>query len=291
MATIPASDNEFPEVKFAEGAAPAAPASGLVIAYAKSDGLLYSKDDAGAETALGAAAHIADTSDAHDASAISVDPTGLTVVAGTDVQTAIGELDAGIAGGGIPAAIIDAKGDLIAGTAADTAARLAVAGTNGYVLAAASGETTGLIWQPAPARHGCLIYHNTTQTVSANYVPMNSEVYDSDGYHSTVSSTHAIVIPAGLGGLYLIEYGSNVSALAAGEFLRIQRIVTGPTTTQISTNNGGTAAVGSGYISGSCVYLLNATDTVALFFTGNRTLGHASAYEAQSHLSATLIGV
>jgi hypothetical protein len=39
--------------------------------------------------------------------------------------------------------IIDAKGDLIAGTAADTAARLAV-GTNNALLTAASGEATGL---------------------------------------------------------------------------------------------------------------------------------------------------
>jgi hypothetical protein len=51
-----ASENEFPKVTFAEGAAPGTPASGLVIAYAKADGLLYSKDDAGSETPLGAAA-------------------------------------------------------------------------------------------------------------------------------------------------------------------------------------------------------------------------------------------
>ena len=44
---------------------------------------------------------------------------------------------------GIPATIIDAKGDLIAGTAADTAARLAV-GANDSILTAASGEATGL---------------------------------------------------------------------------------------------------------------------------------------------------
>jgi hypothetical protein len=46
---------------------------------------------------------------------------------------------------GIPATIIDAKGDLIAGTAADTAARLAV-GTNGTVLIADSTAATGLKW-------------------------------------------------------------------------------------------------------------------------------------------------
>lgn len=49
---------------------------------------------------------------------------------------------------GIPATIIDAKGDLIAGTAADTAGRLAV-GANDLLLTAASGETTGLKYSGA----------------------------------------------------------------------------------------------------------------------------------------------
>lgn len=46
--------------------------------------------------------------------------------------------------------IWDAKGDLAVGTAADTAARLAV-GANTTILMAASGETTGLKWQATPA--------------------------------------------------------------------------------------------------------------------------------------------
>jgi hypothetical protein len=46
---------------------------------------------------------------------------------------------------GIAASIVDAKGDLIAATAADTVARLAV-GTNGQYLAANSATATGLEW-------------------------------------------------------------------------------------------------------------------------------------------------
>jgi len=42
--------------------------------------------------------------------------------------------------------IIDAKGDLIVGSAADTAARLAVGGTNGHVLTVNSGATNGVEW-------------------------------------------------------------------------------------------------------------------------------------------------
>jgi len=41
--------------------------------------------------------------------------------------------------------LLDAKGDLIAASAADTAARLAV-GTNGQFLTAQSGQATGLLW-------------------------------------------------------------------------------------------------------------------------------------------------
>ena len=48
----------------------------------------------------------------------------------------------------IQSTIVDAKGDLIVATAADTPARLAV-GTNGTVLTADSAEATGLKWAAA----------------------------------------------------------------------------------------------------------------------------------------------
>jgi hypothetical protein len=53
MALPTASDNVFPKLILSEGAAPAAPAAGQVKMYAKADGLLYWKDDAGTEYPVG----------------------------------------------------------------------------------------------------------------------------------------------------------------------------------------------------------------------------------------------
>lgn len=82
---------------YAEIAAPSTPASGKVRLYAKSDGLLYSKDDAGAETVVsGGGGGGGGASDAED---VTYDPTASGLSA-TDVQAALDEIVAGGGGGG-----------------------------------------------------------------------------------------------------------------------------------------------------------------------------------------------
>jgi hypothetical protein len=77
----------------------------------------------------------------------------------------------------VPKSIVDAKGDLIAATAADTVSRLAV-GTNGQVLTADSTAATGLKW--AATSGGTAIaaatdYVSTTEnTTSASYTGLTT---------------------------------------------------------------------------------------------------------------------
>lgn len=89
-------------------------------------------------------AHLVDAVDAHDASAISVSPTGN--LSSTDVQSALAELDSDITAGGIPGTIFDNKGELIGASAADTPAIVAAASANGLFLKSDSNQATGLVW-------------------------------------------------------------------------------------------------------------------------------------------------
>ena len=79
---------------------------------------------------------------------------------------------------------VDAKGDLMVGTAADTAARLAV-GTDGHLLTAASGEATGLIYALDPVTDavttkGDIVAATAADTLSRLGVGANDTVLTAD---------------------------------------------------------------------------------------------------------------
>jgi hypothetical protein len=76
-----------------------------------------------------------------------------------------------------PLVILDAKGDLISATAADTPARLAV-GTNGQVLTADSTTSTGLKWATA-ASGGMTLLSTTTLSGSVTTVSSIDQTYNS----------------------------------------------------------------------------------------------------------------
>ena len=73
--------------------------------------------------------------------------------------------------------LIDAKGDIIAATAADTPARLAV-GSNNTVLTADSAEATGLKWA-APSSGGMTLLSTTTLSGSTTTISSIDQNYKS----------------------------------------------------------------------------------------------------------------
>ena len=121
-------------------------------------------------------------------------------------------------------AIVDAKGDLIGATAADTPARLAV-GTNGQVLTADSTAATGLVWATPTAGSsfsGAYVTNSTNTTVANNTLTtlaFNTETYDTNTFHDNSTNNSRMTVPSGKAGYYLVTaYGQwDVNAVGRRE--------------------------------------------------------------------------
>jgi hypothetical protein len=87
--------------------------------------------------------------------------------------------------GGIQPTIVDAKGDLIAATAADTPARLAV-GANDTVLTADSAEATGLKWA-TPAGGGKVL--QVVNATSSTATTIATTTYTDTTLTATITPT------------------------------------------------------------------------------------------------------
>lgn len=130
---------------------------------------------------------------------------GATAIAalGQDIDTALVDLKGGTSGQVLakasgtdldfswvaidPLVILDAKGDLITATAADTPARLAV-GTNGHVLTADSTAATGLKWAAVAAGGKVLQVVNATTTTTTT---VTSTTYTDSGLSATITPSSA----------------------------------------------------------------------------------------------------
>jgi hypothetical protein len=211
----------------------------------------------------------------------------------------------GISGGGTSGTVtitnsmataIDAKGDLIVGTGADTFSKL-TAGTNTYVLTADSAEATGLKWA-APSGGGstyvgATVYaDNVFQAVSDSTltaIEFPSEDWDTDGFHSTSSNTSRITIPTGKGGKYQITAAAFLSASITGQMnLRIYKNGSAITGTGLQNGMFAFQYANSDKISGTCTVSGVATDYFEVFII--HTAAGGSKDIRYARLSADYLG-
>lgn len=184
---------------------------------------------------------------------------GATAIAalGQDIDTSLYELKGGTTGqvlsktsntdmdftwvaqddsNAIQNAIVDAKGDLIGATAADTPARLAV-GTNGQVLTADSTASTGLAWATATSVSGLTLISATAvsaaSTVNIDSVFTSTYTNYQIIYSGTASSGYAYIAL-----LYRVGGATDSNAKYEGY---VTRFNSASTTTQLYAYQNGTA--------------------------------------------------
>jgi hypothetical protein len=124
----------------------------------------------------------------------------------------------GISGGGTSGTVtvtnsmataIDAKGDLVAGTGADTFAKLTV-GANNTVLTADSAEATGLKWVAPSAGAsfvGCKAKKTAVQSIAnatVTKITFDSEYFDTDSIHDNSTNNTRFTVPSGKNGKWQV---------------------------------------------------------------------------------------
>jgi hypothetical protein len=145
----------------------------------------------------------------------------------------------GISGGGTSGTVtitndmattITASGDIVVGTGSGTYDNLPI-GTTGQILTADTTVSPYKVKWAAPAGGasfvGCAVYKGsgTAQTINnttTTIIEFNTELLDTDGFHSTTTNTGRITIPAGKAGKYLV-YG-RVSYLDNSTGVRAARL-------------------------------------------------------------------
>ena len=158
-------------------------------------------------------------------------------------------------------AIVDAKGDLIGATAADTPARLAV-GTNGQVLTADSTAATGIAWATPSGASGPAFYAFRTtsqQSFSQNTwtkVQLNGEKFDTDNCFDSTTNYRFTPTKAGYyqvtGSIYVSKTGQSQGIMSFYKNGSVYQIFYNNVNTSTEYTNGNSSLV---YLNGTTDYL------------------------------------
>jgi hypothetical protein len=131
------------------------------------------------------------------------------------------------AGAAIAKTIVDAKGDLIVATAADTVARLASSASNGDLLTVDTSTASGLKWATPAASGGMTLLSTTTLSGTSTTISTINQTYKhlylvGVGISTSASTEHYLRLNSDTGGNYYnaksaAEQGSVAGATSTGQ--------------------------------------------------------------------------
>jgi hypothetical protein len=115
-------------------------------------------------------------------------------------------------------------GDTIYSSSGSTPARLGI-GSTGQVLTVSGGVPTWATPSSGSTFAGVSLYKSGNQSIASGAgvnATFDTELFDTDGYHSNSTNTDRITIPSGKAGYYLLNARANFAASSTG--IRIGQI-------------------------------------------------------------------
>jgi hypothetical protein len=176
--------------------------------------------------------------------------------------------------------IVDAKGDLIAASAADTPARLAV-GTNGFALTADSTAVTGLAWT-AKSGPAFRAFRSATQNITQNTftkIQLDSETFDTN---SCFDSTTNYRFTPTLAGYY--QFNGKIRTTGTNVWYGIF-YKNGSDYSRYVEN----AVLGEGYSGSDIIYLNGTTDYVEMYIYSTGTGSSVDGGSNTTYMSGSWI--
>lgn len=176
------------------------------------------------------------------------------------------------------------------GTIAGTASIVNIVGSGGTVAVSGGTATVTISAGPAVAVR---VRHNTTQSIGSGTLvalSFNTETFDTDAFHDTVTNNTRLTVPSGKAGKYRIygsiEWASNTTGIRAAE-LRVNGTAYIAVDSRLANTGGNTTICGV-----TTSYSLAVSDYVELigYQTSGGNLNSASSSDFSPVLGMELIG-